>query len=144
MSQDIKALSHEWFEHVWNRKDRSAIDRLASQDVVSYGLGEDGRPAHGLDQFKRFHAMFISAFPDMKARVEDVLLDADKTAVRLSFTGTHLGDGIGIPPTGKTFNATAIVIFRWKSGKIVEAWNEFDAAGMLKQLQVPAARLCAD
>ena len=66
--------------------------------------------------------------------VEDVLADADQTAIRLTFTGRHTGDTLGVPPTGRTIQSTAMVIMRWQNGQIVEAWNEFDAAGMMAQL----------
>src|SRR5438128_523194 len=64
---------------------------------------------------------------------------AEMTAVRISFRGTHRGDGLGIPPTGRTVNVTGIILIRWRDGTAVEGWNEFDAAGMLKQLSAPAA-----
>lgn len=143
MPTDIAALSREWFEVVWNQRDVSAIARLASPHSVCYGLGEDRQPARGLDQFRRFHQAFTSAFPDMHLQLDDVLVDGDKSAIRLTFSGTHTGEGIGIPPTGRPFVATAIVIIRWLDGKIIEAWNEFDAAGMMQQLQSPAAILRA-
>lgn len=143
MAHDNKALSREWFEYVWNRRDESAIARLASPQVITHGLGEDGQPAIGFDQFKQFRRAFLSAFPDIRIDVEDVLADGDKTAIRLSFSGTHRGDGIGISATGRRFVSTAIIIVRWQDGKAVEVWNEFDAAGMMKQLQAPGAKLLA-
>jgi predicted ester cyclase len=106
-------------------------------------LSEDSRPSQGFDQFKRFRQGILSAFPDMRVRVEDVLVDGEKSAVRLSFFGTHTGDGIGVPPTHRRFVASAIVIIRWQDGKIIEAWNEFDAAGMMRQLQAPGVTLRA-
>ena len=143
MIHDIGALSREWFESVWNQRDDSAIARLASPQVLAQGLSEDGQPARGFDQFKRFREGILSAFPDLRVVVEDVLVDGDKSATRLTFSGTHAGDGIGVPPTGRRFVASAIVILRWQNGKIVEAWNEFDAAGMMRQLQAPSAKLRA-
>jgi predicted ester cyclase len=143
MSHDIGALSREWFEFVWNRRDDSAIARLASPQAVIQGLTEDGQPAQGLGPFKRFRQGILSAFPDLEVRVEDVLVDGTKTAVRLSLAGTHTGDGIGVPATGRRFVASAIVLLRWQDGKVIEAWNEFDAAGMMRQLQAPAAMLRA-
>jgi predicted ester cyclase len=59
--------------------------------------------------------------------------------VRILATGTHTGDGLGIPPTGRPVRATGIIIMRWDdSGRIAEGWNEFDAAGMQRQLAAPA------
>lgn len=143
MKYDLKALSRQWFEEVWNNRNEAAIDRLASPDVVVHGLSENAEPARGTALFRQFWRGFLSAFPDLKAKVEDVLLEGDKTAVRLSFTGTHTGQGIGVEPTRRPFRTTAIVIVRWRDGKIIESWNEFDAAGMMRQLQAPDSRLRA-
>jgi steroid delta-isomerase-like uncharacterized protein len=141
MAKDIRALSREWFEVVWNNRDDSGIERLAAPDVIVNGLDESGKPVIGTQLFRKFRAAFLSAFPDIHIDVEDVMVEGDKTAVRLRFSGTHTGQGIGIPPTGNPFTATAIVIIRWREGKIAESWNEFDAAGMTRQLQAPAAKL---
>jgi steroid delta-isomerase-like uncharacterized protein len=143
MPNDIRELSRQWYELVWNRRDTSAIGRLASSAVMCQGLSEDGQPVYGLDLFYRFHQAFLSAFPDLQVVVEDVLVEGDKACVRVAFSGTHTGDGIGVPPTGRQFVSSAIVIMRWQDGKIVEAWNEFDAAGMMRQLQTPSAMLRA-
>jgi predicted ester cyclase len=67
-----------------------------------------------------------------------VIAEGDKTVVRIRFTGKHTGDGLGIAPTGNNVSVTGLVMMRWRGEKIVEAWNEFDAAGMLQQLQGPA------
>jgi steroid delta-isomerase-like uncharacterized protein len=141
MPHDLKALSRRWFEEAWNKRDAAAIDEMAANDIVVYGLTSDGQPAHGTALFKEFWKSFLSAFPDLKVTVDDVLLDGEKTAIRLSFGGTHSGEGIGIPPTGRRFRSTAIVIVKWRDGKIAESWNEFDAAGMMRQLQSPNAHL---
>lgn len=140
MKPDIHKLSRDWFERVWNKKDESAIADLASPDVIVHGLDESGLPAK-LDSFIRFYRAFKIAFPDLRVDVEDILVEGDKSAVRIKFYGTHKGDGIGIPPTKKLFTATGIVIMRWAAGQIAEAWNEFDAAGMMRQLQAPGATL---
>jgi predicted ester cyclase len=126
---------------VWNYRDDSGIERLAATDVIVHGLDESGKPVIGSHLFRKFRQAFLSAFPDIHVDVEDVMLEGDKTAVRLKFFGTHTGDGLGIPPTGKRFTSTAIVIILWRDGKIAESWNEFDAAGMTRQLQSAEAKL---
>jgi predicted ester cyclase len=141
MANDIRALSREWFDEVWSGRNDSAMERLSSPSVLTYGLNEGGEPARGLAHFKAFRQSFLSAFPDLQVKVEDVLVDGDKSAVRLSFTGTHTGHGIGIDPTRRRVAATAIAMMVWCEGRIVEAWNEFDAAGMMRQLKAPTAKL---
>jgi len=141
MGHDLRALSREWFDVVWNRRDDAGIAKLASPQMICHGLDAAGKTAPGLDTFLQMRRAFLSAFPDIRVTVDDVLLDGDKTAIRISFTGTHHGDGIGVAPTGNVFTSTAIVIARWRDGKIVEAWNELDVAGMMRQLQSPTAKL---
>jgi steroid delta-isomerase-like uncharacterized protein len=143
MPNDIRQLSRDWYERVWNQRDKSAITELASSNVMCQGLSEDGLPVYGLELFYRFHTAFLSAFPDLKLVVEDVLVEGDKSCTRLTFSGTHLGEGVGVPATGQRFVSTAIVIMRWQNGQIIEGWNEFDAAGMMRQLQAPTATLRA-
>jgi predicted ester cyclase len=141
MTHDIRKLSRDWFEIVWNRKDDSGIEKMAASDVIVHGLDERGKPRKGTEFFRKFRRGFLSAFPDIHVDVEDVLVEGDKSAVRITFTGTHTGEGIGMPPTRLKFVSTAIAIMKWRDGKIAEAWNEFDAAGMMWQLQAPVAKL---
>jgi steroid delta-isomerase-like uncharacterized protein len=135
MSSDIKALSRQWFEKVWNQRDEAAIDQLAASDIIVHGIGESLEPMTGTQVFREFRRNFLSAFPDMTCNVEDVICEGDKTVTRVTVRGTHTGDGIGIAPTKRRFRASALVMFHWRNGKIAEGWNEFDAAGMMRQLQ---------
>jgi steroid delta-isomerase-like uncharacterized protein len=135
---DIRSLSRRWFEEVWNQGREATIDELLLPQTVIHGAGEGGRDLQGPDGFREFYRPFRSAFPDIRVVVEDMLADGDQTAVRLSFTGTHTGPGLRVPPTGRAFRSTALVVIRWRDGRAVEGWNEFDAAGMMAQLQ-PAA-----
>ena len=139
MPTDIRQLARRWFEEVWNRGNDATITELASADAVIHGLGEGGRKLAGAEGFRHFYRLFRSAFPDLHVTVEDIIAEGDKAAVRITFTGTHTGDGLGIPATGRNVNATGIIITRWRDGQIVEGWNEFDAAGMMQQLTAPAA-----
>ncbi len=138
MSHDNKALSRRWFEEVWNNRRREAIAELSHPSATTYGLAE-GATAVGIEQFLPFYDRFIATFPDMLITVEDVIGEGDKTAIRLTATGTHKGDAMGIPPTNKKVTFSGIILVRWKDGKIIEAWNEFDAWGMMQQLTGPAS-----
>jgi predicted ester cyclase len=138
MPHDNKALIRRWFDEVWNKRSKSAIYELAHPDVVTYGLGENGGPG-GIDQFIPFRDRFIATFPDLHIGVEDVIAEGDKTAARILATGTHKGGDMGVAPTGKKVTVTGLVLVRWKDGKIIEGWNEFDAYGMMQQLAAPSA-----
>ncbi|HLZ36712.1 MAG TPA: ester cyclase [Mycobacteriales bacterium] len=77
-----------------------------------------------------------SAFPDHHYTVEDVISEGDKFAVRLTASGTHLGDFFGIPPTGRHATWTETRIVRVVDGKVVDHWANTDSLGMLRQLGV--------
>ncbi len=69
---------------------------------------------------------------------EDMIAEANKVAVRATARGTHRGEFMGIPPTGKQINISAMLIYRIADSKIAEHWMEIDAPTMLKQLGVQA------
>lgn len=136
MSQDNKALSRRWFEEVWNKRRKDVIHEMSQSDAVTHGLVE-GKPG-SVAEFVPFYERFLATFPDIHINVEDVIAEGDKTAVRLSARGTHTGSAMGIAPTQKPVIFSGIIMIRWKDGKIAEAWNEFDAWGMMQQLTGPA------
>ncbi|HEX8915719.1 MAG TPA: ester cyclase [Humisphaera sp.] len=135
---DIAALTRRWFDEVWTQNRAATIDELLDPAVVIHGLADDGRPTTGPEPFKRFHAALRSALSDIRATVDDVLVDGDRSAARVTVLATHAGDGFGVPPTGRRITVTGIVITRWRGGRIVEGWNQYDSAGMMRQVTAPA------
>jgi predicted ester cyclase len=81
----------------------------------------------------------VTAFPDLKVTSEFELADGDKVVMRWTAAGTHNGELMGIPPTGKRVQMTGISISRVAGGKIVEEWNETDQMNLMQQLGVVPA-----
>ena len=79
---------------------------------------------------------FRSAVPDLHCTIEDLLVSGDKVTARLLFTGTHKGEFMGHPATGKRVKFFAIDILRIRGGKIVEDWHLEDNLSLLEQLGV--------
>ena len=131
MTTENEGLIRRWFEEVWNQGMTSTIDALLDEGAVVHGLGAD---LHGPDDFKTFHAMYRSAFPDMVIQVDDVAVDGPRVAARWSGTATHRGELMGIPPTGRRVTFTGMVFIHVERGKVVEGWNNFDQFGLLLQL----------
>ena len=126
-----KQLVRRWFEEVWNRRRNEAIDELFAPDGIAHGLEPMNLPPQpGPEPFRIFWKRFCGAFPDLYITVEDIIAEGDKTAVRISFRGTHRGDHLGVPATGKPVTATAMAFNIWRDGQIIEGWNEFDALGI--------------
>jgi steroid delta-isomerase-like uncharacterized protein len=137
MSEENKALVHRWFEEVWNRGNREAIDELLAEDGVIHGLNDaSGKPVHGIEAFREFHAQFRGAFPDINVTLEDVLAEGDKVVARCCVRGRHTGEQLGFSATNAAVQFEGVAIVRIKGGKIVEAWNHFDFLEMNKQLGV--------
>jgi predicted ester cyclase len=78
--------------------------------------------------------MYRAAFPDVRITVDDVIAADDKVVLRWHSEGTHRGGLEGLAPTGARASVTGIGIDRWKDGKVVEAWTEWDNLGLARQL----------
>jgi steroid delta-isomerase-like uncharacterized protein len=109
---------------------------LIAPDIV---LHDASTTSQGLEAYRQFISMYVTAFPDLHFMVEDLIAEGDRVVARYTGQGTHQGDLMGIPPTGKQITVTNILITRIANGKIVEQWLNFDALGMLQQLGVVPA-----
>jgi predicted ester cyclase len=80
-----------------------------------------------------------SESPGKHVTVEDMIAEGDKVVVRATMHGTHQGEGMGIPPTGKQVTVPMIVVYRIAEDKIAEHWIVADQLGLMQQLgAVPA------
>jgi steroid delta-isomerase-like uncharacterized protein len=132
MSEQNKAIARRVFEEVWNKGNLDALDEVYVADVVGHNA-PPGQPP-GIKGTRQFIGMYLQAFPDTRMVVEDQVAEGDKVVTRWTATGTHRGELMGMPPTGKSVRVTGITINRLEGGKIVEEWGIFDQLGMLQQL----------
>ncbi len=133
LQSENKALIRRWFEEVWNRGRSDLIDQFRAHDAASSGLGEGGSVTRGEEPFRTFHSNLLETFPDLRIRIEDILAEGDKVAVRFTAEGTHQGNTLGPEPTGRKVTFGGIIIVRIANGKIVESWNSLDQLAILKQ-----------
>jgi hypothetical protein len=82
------------------------------------------------DLFARLHR----AFPDLHVTVEDLIEEGDKVVGRNTLTGTHQGEYMGLPATGKSVTYSEIIIFRFVNGRIAETWGVVDVFSQMRQL----------
>jgi steroid delta-isomerase-like uncharacterized protein len=80
--------------------------------------------------FSRLHRVF----PDLQVEIEDLIEERDKVVSRNSVTGTHQGEYMGLPPTGKSVTYNEIFVFRFVNGRIAETWGVVDVFSQMKQL----------
>lgn len=95
----------------------------------------------GAEKLKEVFARLHRAYPDLKVTVEDVIAEGDKVVGRNTVTGTHRGEYMGLPPTGKSVSYDEIFIFRFANGRIVETWGVVDVFAQMRQLgMIPQPR----
>jgi steroid delta-isomerase-like uncharacterized protein len=137
-TEQNKALVRQMVEEVFNRGNISLADKFLAPDFVEREELPPGMPA-GSEGVKQLTAMFRSAFPDFKATIDDIVAEGDKVVIRQTWSGTHKGEFMGIPPTGKRVSFGVIDIIRIAGDKFVEHWGQMDSMGMMQQLgAVPA------
>jgi steroid delta-isomerase-like uncharacterized protein len=131
-TEENKALLQRFQDEFINAHDPDAADALCSLDFAIHMGGQP--PVVGLAAFKQLAAAYFAAFPDLHETTEDVLAEGDRVARRVRWTGTHQGELMGIPPTGKQVSVSGMRLFRIADGKIAEEWGEDDMLGLMQQL----------
>jgi steroid delta-isomerase-like uncharacterized protein len=135
-TENNKAVTHQFLDELFNKRNPAIVDALCVNNVVNHGLGPE---ASGIEGTKRSASMYLAAFPDLHFTFEDYIAEGDQVVVRWTSTGTHKGELMGIPPTGKQFSGTGMEIYRFEGGKIAEHWLASDQLGLLQQLGVVPA-----
>jgi steroid delta-isomerase-like uncharacterized protein len=137
MSEQYKDAVQNLIEKGFNQKDPSAFEAYFSPNLNDHAL-PPGIP-EGFEGRKMFYSAMLAAFPDMQLRIEDMFAEGDRLVTRWSARGTHNGNMMGIPPTGKQISIGGIAIDRFENGQSVEHWEVFDQMAMMQQLGlVPA------
>jgi steroid delta-isomerase-like uncharacterized protein len=138
MSMQPDEMMRTWFDEVWCKGQDAAIDRLMAAEAVGRGL--PGGEMHGPAGFRQVFNTFHGAFPDIHITVERTITEGNMVTAHCRVTGTHTGEGLGIPPTGKRVDFEGMTIARVADGQIREGWNCYDFLTMYQQIGVmPAA-----
>ena len=95
---------------------------------------ERGGERDDVAAFSDFTAHVLEAFPDLQVKIESMIAEGDQVAVRWTATGTHRGEFLGTPATGRTVPMTNVDIFTLEDGKIVGVDAHPDSAGVLHAL----------
>ena len=132
MSEKNKALISRFWEEVFNKKNLLLVDELFAPNWVYHGPA--GQEVYGPNGLKQYLAVYFKAFPDLHARIEDLVAEGNKVVSRATCSGTHKGELMGMPATGKTITIMVICISRFEGDKIIEDWELVDLFGMLQQL----------
>jgi len=116
-----------------NAGDIDGFGELLAEDFVEHEEMPGLEPSK--EGVKRLFHMYRAAFPDLRMEAQDVLVSGDKAVARVRATGTHQGEFLGMPATGKSVDVQLIDIIRFgDDGLAREHWGVFDAMAMMQQL----------
>jgi ketosteroid isomerase-like protein/predicted ester cyclase len=138
-SGNEESILRRMFDEIINQGRLEVADELFADDFVDHGPMGD---LSGRDAFKQMVAQWRDAVPDVHCDVDTVIVDGDLCAWLVRTTGTHTGDGLGFPATGRRFETVSANIGRFRNGQAAEHWAEQGMFPMLAQigmLPVPKA-----
>ncbi|UCD50393.1 MAG: ester cyclase, partial [Phycisphaerales bacterium] len=128
-----KALLQRFVEDIMNQQNLELIDELFAADYVMH-TALSPVEVRGPEGLKQMLGMYAVVFPDAQVTIEDTVAEEDQVVFRFTLTGTHNGELMGIPPTGRHITMTGISVHRFADGKFAETWASDDALGMIQQL----------
>jgi len=124
-------------EEAINKGRLDVMDEIVAADFVEL----DPLPGQrqGREGLKEVIAMMRAAFPDIHWVTEETVEQDEKVVSRFTWTGTHRGEFLGIPATGKSVSVKGVVIDRVVAGQMTDSRILMDTFGMLQQLGVVPA-----
>ena len=130
-AEENKAIARQGYEAI-NQNNLDALDEVFASDIIDHNPSPGQGP--GREGVKQFFSSLHTAFPDFHTNVEDMIAEGDKVVARVTASGTHHGEYLGIAPTGNRVEVSGIDILRIVDGKVVEHWGNYDDLGTLQQL----------
>ena len=129
VEEQNKELMTRWFKEAYEGDLKNILESFAT-DYVSHW----GEISWNLEEHKQAHDIFFNAFPDIKHEVNSLVAEGDRAIIRVTITGTHKGEHMGIPPTGNKISYTGMLEARFLEGKIAEVWGIADMLTLMQQL----------
>ena len=133
-SEDNKAIVRRFVREIPNRGNLAAADQLLADGFILHFPGIPD--LEGAEVFRAVPTAMRTAFPDLVETIEDLVAEGDRVVERFTLRGTHLGEFMGIAPTGRSVSWTGIVIYRIEDERIAECWVEPNLLGLALQIGV--------
>lgn len=131
-ADDSRALLERYVHDVWDEGDPEAVERFLAPGYRRHA-SPTAAPIDLAGQVERLKG-FRRAFPDITIEVEDIIAGEDRVAFRSTMRGTHQGDLLGIPPTGRSVTVPLLDVLRIEDGLFVEQWGGPDMFDLVRQL----------
>jgi predicted ester cyclase len=129
-----RALIESFYEAGGPVADDATLERVFHPDYVSHTNPPDS--PQGVAGAVWLRSFLESSFSGIRYELVHAVVDGDAAAMRVTMAGEHTGEGLGMPPTGRSFKADQMHMVRFAGdGRIVEHWGVRDDAGMMRQLR---------
>lgn len=121
-----------------NKGDLAAAEELIAEDHIALPPSPPGTPQGRTGLLATIKTM-RAAFPDLEFTIEDEVAEGDKVATYIIWRGTHQGEFLGIPPTGKRVAVSAMAIDYCSAGQCLKTRMLMDTMSLMQQLGVAPA-----
>jgi len=120
-----KTIARTFVEEIFNARKTEMAKNFVTPDIIYHGMAEEVK---SLEEFKKWVAEDLSAFPDMRITIVDAIGEQNKVVLRWTLTATHEKDFTDFPATHKKFETQGVEIFHFDGDKIKEAWTLGDVS----------------
>jgi len=129
---EIETLARRWIGF-WQDGSLQGFDAVKTEDFIDHSAAGHDADREGL---RAAVAAPHRAFPDLEARPDLITVDVSLglATIRWTATGTHEGEFLGLPPSGRLVRFHGIEVIRCSDGVVVERWGEWDEGAILTQL----------
>jgi steroid delta-isomerase-like uncharacterized protein len=136
-AKDNKITIRRWIEEGWNQGNVDIADEIYASDFRAIDIHDPSETLRGPEGIKRSVIKVRTAFPDIHLTIDHLVAEADLVVGAFTIRGTHKGDLEGIPPTGKQVTFSAVDIWRFERGKIIDrCLASVDRLDLMQQLGV--------
>ena len=140
---EYKALLERFYDAVFNLPNLTKAQNLIAPDYIDHNPFNP-KSVSGIDGLKYTSKLFRTGFPDLVVAIEDLIVSRDRIVARIRMRGTHQGEFMGLKPTGKQIDITAVEIYAIVGETISERWGNLDGFALFHQLGVIQTRETPD
>jgi len=139
MSEDIKAIARKYLVDLHGKDFAPLVDEIIDPNYMPHSTSWPPGAPLNREGLRQLMERYQTALPDRKVTIDKMVAEGDTVAALWTFSGTHLEELEGLPPTGKHVSWSGISMFRIAGGKIVESWGYWDVSGKYQQLGADAS-----